>query len=102
VCTRAASQCVRVCACVCVLLRGLRLSTGNDPVSTRRLSPTASNREDFIVFLQYITRRKGRGLCFDRVTAAGGAEFVVVSGACAVLQIQLTLTGLLTLPLDSV
>lgn len=34
---------------------------------------------DFIGFMQYIIRREGRGLCFDRVTAAGGAEFVVVS-----------------------
>lgn len=25
-------------------------------------------------------RREGRGLCFDRVTAAQGAEFVVVGG----------------------
>ena len=28
--------------------------------------------------MQRITRRQGRGLCFDRVTAAGGAEIVVV------------------------
>lgn len=31
------------------------------------------------MFMQCIIRREGRGLCFDRVTAAGGAEFVVVS-----------------------
>lgn len=31
------------------------------------------------MFMQCVIRREGRGLCFDRVTAAGGAEFVVVS-----------------------
>lgn len=38
------------------------------------------HREDFIGFLQCIILKEGRGLCFDRVTAAWGAEFVVVLG----------------------
>lgn len=46
----------------------------------RRLSMPRRYRERvFIGFMRCMIRRERRGLCFDRVTAAGGAEFVVVS-----------------------
>lgn len=67
------------CIPVCVCVRGFTLSTGNVTVPQCSLSTHGVDGAGFIGFMQCIIRREGRGLCFDRVTAAGGAEFVVVS-----------------------
>ena len=66
------TPCICVCVCVCV-------STEHVTVSPAVCQRTVLHREGFIGFMQCIIRREGRGLCFDRVTAAWGAEFVVVS-----------------------
>lgn len=51
---------IRVCVCVRVCGRA------------RDRHSRGVNREEFIGLMQRMIRREGRGLCFDRVTAAGG------------------------------
>lgn len=56
-CTRSGYACVW--SCVCVVVHETVIAGG-------------VNREEFIGLMQRMIRREGRGLCFDRVTAAGG------------------------------
>lgn len=63
-------------ACVCVCARRLTLPERHAGVPIPSVNAQGSRR-DFIGVM-CIIRREGRGLCFDRVTAAKGAEFVVV------------------------
>ena len=67
--------------CVCVCLRAIQPFVQDMFQRPRTVCQrTVFLRQGFIGFMQCIIRREGRGLCFDRVTAAGGgAEFVVVS-----------------------
>lgn len=63
---------------VCVRARTNAL-TGDITVSPCRLSTHCGKHRGFSGCVQNTIHREGRGLCFDRVTAAGGAEYVVVS-----------------------
>lgn len=66
-CTRSGYACARVWSCTvsCFHWKFHRV-----PVPS--VITGGVNREEFIGLMQRMIRREGRGLCFDRVTAAGG------------------------------
>lgn len=67
--------CIPVCVCmsVYVCLRAVQPFLQDMSQRPRTVCQrTAFLRQGFIGFMQCIIRREGRGLCFDRVTAAGG------------------------------
>lgn len=89
--------CIPVCVCmsVYVCLRAVQPFLQDMSQRPRTVCQrTAFLRQGFIGFMQCIIRREGRGLCFDRVTAAGGGRSLLLfHGACSVRRLQLTVTG---------
>ena len=91
--------CIPVCVCVyvCVCAPSNPFYRICSSVPRAACQRTVFLRRGFIGFMQCIIRREGRGLCFDRVTAAGGGwggrSLLLFHGACSVSQLQLTVTG---------